>query len=76
MRTVVQVIIPDLGSVGADGRCMCCGDRVTTSGGCLRCASVRTYCCGVIVLCGCGRRSDHRCYGYEVTRPEIPTDGT
>ena len=46
----------------ADGRCSCCLAYVTTTGGCTKCNSQRTYCvCGTLVLCGCGAHIHHRC---------------
>ena len=44
--------------------CSCCGrPDGLTSGGCLYCLAVRTYCiCGQLLACGCGRTlTTHAC---------------
>jgi hypothetical protein len=47
--------------VGHGDRCQHCGD-LTTSGGCARCNSSRTFCgCGFLLACGCGMKFEHSC---------------
>jgi hypothetical protein len=58
--------------VGA--RCDCCGDQITTTGGCLRCTSSRQFCtCGVLVSCGCGRSTPHRCPNIVIVGTLVPS---
>ncbi len=59
--TMIATTLTSFPAVIVGDRCDCCGGSVTTTG-CLRCTSSRQFCtCGVLVSCGCGRSSPHRC---------------